>query len=194
MDTLGIQVPRLDLDRRDALNVCNRVTSATEEEVEAAWKFLSGGNRCHLSWSGMIPCRVGCVDGDSDGSTHGSLEDYDPDFRMDGVLDLTTEVLLQPGEAAEVPVSWQTRRGLESPRPEEFEVRPSPYSSVEAVRGLWGDRPQGRVIVSNSSSEEVWLAQGEVVAWGVKRREKRGGPSPGESSKDDRPRAAGALC
>jgi hypothetical protein len=36
LDTLGIQVPRLDLDRRDALNVCNRVTSATEDEVEAA--------------------------------------------------------------------------------------------------------------------------------------------------------------
>ncbi len=40
LDTLGVQVPRLDLGRRDALNICNRVTSATEEEVTGAWKFL----------------------------------------------------------------------------------------------------------------------------------------------------------
>ncbi len=49
LDTLGVQVPRLDLDRRDALNICNRVTSATGEDVTAAWEFLREGNRCHLS-------------------------------------------------------------------------------------------------------------------------------------------------
>jgi hypothetical protein len=148
LDTLGLHVPRKDLDRCDALNVCNRVTRATEEEVTAAWEFLSERNRCHLSWQMMVPCRVGCVDGDNDGSTHGSLEDCDPDFRMDAVVDLETEVLLQPGASAEVPVAWQARAG-EPLRPEEFEVRPSPHAAVDAGRGLWGENQRGRVIVAN---------------------------------------------
>ena len=106
LDTLSVQLPRLDVARRDALNVCNLATSASEEDVQAAWKFLGAANSCNLSWCTTLPR----YDGESDSSVE-SLSRCDAGFRWDGIADHEDAVHIPDGAGAEVPVVWRQTYG-----------------------------------------------------------------------------------
>ena len=101
LDTLGVQLPRLDVDRREALNICQGLTSAGEKEVADARRFLEDENTCQFNWQSSIPTRSCCFSDDAgDDTSCGTLLAADPHFRAEAVADLEDDLFLAPGCAA----------------------------------------------------------------------------------------------
>jgi hypothetical protein len=129
-----LQLPRLDLHRRDALNILNRAEGVTEVQKKSARQVLEGSNMTSLLWQDRIADQINWKDtcGDSCVSSLATLQG-DQEIYGQALADVTDSVLLQPGDMAEIPVTWQFGSGLIPPV---VEAVSCPTCSLSTVRGI----------------------------------------------------------
>jgi hypothetical protein len=241
LDALGgLQLPRLDLSRRDAMHSAMRVYSACDDDAHPAgavqappaqgakkgkksrakaWPDTT--NTCSCLWevnlagpqalskallgvhelheaekSSRAPVGRGPQPGSStksgtgsaseasDVSSWKSLCEFDGPPLIECVADCKDPVLLAPGDVAEIPVVFTNNvaRDLVDAL---LEVRRSPLSPVDVVRGVFSpDDVSPVLIVVNSEEDDVWVNLGDVVGWAFKPKDAVTACLPQEDSRE----------